>query len=242
MGKDYFGNDFDSGIDCFFGANSQIYKDSLKELLEGTENLYLCGCRLSYYLNPKNNFFSNYYRYLNYPPIFELIEPTVLFMIALKPITSAKLVQGETDGVRQSWVEFKYCDEKFVAGLIWGTPFIMTREQFYSNYCEVIPRWIMGHKDFWDLTLTKSIYSCMQAIDTSEGVFEYLSEYHRGEGNWGVNNVFSEIKEPGFFYPFKKNKKIVSSGIIKQLLIEDNVSQREVQSAYELLKSAQAAV
>ena len=234
MAKDFFGKNYELGV------NSEDNKQALGKVLEDTENLYLCGFKLSDYLDPEKKFFSKFNAYLIHPSYTESVESAVLFMIALKKIDSAMLVQGKTDGVSHAWVEFTYNDERFVADFVWGYPFIMTRELFYYSFLNVTPEWICSYKDFWDLPLTKSIYNCMQEKETSEGVFEYLSEYHRKKG-YGFNDVYSEVKEPGFFFPFKKNGKIISSGIIKQLFSEGFVSQEEVRLANELLKCAQIA-
>lgn len=208
----------------------------LEAILAETENLYLCGIELSKFFDINIGFFRRIDSYLG---CCLNCEPTVLSMIALKMVPGTKYVQGTVDGTPHCWVEFMFGNEKYVADLSWDLPFIEKRKDYYESIHKVIPKWVCGYNDFWDLPLTKSIYDCMQSKETSEGIFEYLSEYCRADAheNYGFGDgVLGEVVTPEAFFPYKINGKVISSEIIKSIVFKGATSPREINEANALYK------
>ena len=219
---------------------TQYYLDSnqpfLEAILEETEKLYLCGMELSKFFDTNIGFFRRIDSYLG---CSLNCEPTVLSMIALRKIPTTKFVQGTVDGAPHFWVEFMFGNKKYVADLSWNLPFIESREDYYGSANSVAPRWVCGYNDFWDLPLTKSIYSCMQSKENSEGIFEYLSEYRRSDAyeEFGFGDgVLGKVETPEAFLPYNINGRIVSSEILKSIVLKGAPSPREINEANALRK------
>lgn len=213
---------------------NRVFLEAVLE--EETEELYLCGIELSNFLDENIRFFQKIDSYLG---CSLNCEPTVLSMIALRKIPTTKFVQGTVDGAPHFWVEFTFGREKFVADLSWDLPLIEKRTDYYGSNYRVIPRWVCDYNDFWGLPLTQSIYNCMQNKDTSEGVFEYLSEYRRAnihkEYGFG-KGVYDKVETPEAFLPYEINGRIISSEIVKSIVTKGAPSPREINAANALYK------
>ncbi|MBR2709287.1 hypothetical protein IKE98_03110 [Candidatus Saccharibacteria bacterium] len=217
-------------------------QEFLNETLEETDNLFLCGLPLSVFLDPKTNAFGRFFNYLR---VGLNSEATTMAMIALKDIPSTRFVQGIVDDAPHSWVEFTLKDEEYVADLAWYIPFIVKKEEYYDSIHFAVPMWVCTYNDFWDLPLIQSIYSCMLEKETSEGVFVYLSEFKSYDvySSYGFSKkVLDEVVDPEFFCPYEINGKLISSSIIRDLMMKGKVAPQTIEAARALLYDVESVV
>ena len=239
MGRNFFGNELVSP-----NTKESVRKNCeyLNDLLVEAGKMYLGGFRLSKYLNPGNKFF----RIMQLHSGLKLgCEASVISMLALKEIPSAKLVQGKYDGSIHAWVEFLFGNTEFVSDLIECDSFAVLKKKYYNSPHGVEKEWVCKYNDFWGLPLSKSLYANMQERETSRGLFEYLSEYHRAcscDGYGFEKGVLSEVREPEFFIPFKRNGKIFSEGVFKDILTKGWVAPKTLAAASELLSDIESVV
>lgn len=195
------------------------------DVIDAADELYLCGHKLTKYLEYQSAFFLRLQNYLETGLCFELAG---LAMMMLKNVCSAKIQQGyiyspEGKKLRHAWVEFIKRGAHLVADFAYEMPAIVPAHIHMRNFPKREVEWTCTHRDFWQLPLSNSIYEAMQRKETSY-VFEDLEAYGvevkpgETEAFGFQKHVMGKACDPEYFLPYERGNGIISEAVFDNLI------------------------
>lgn len=184
----------------------------LEEFQQSLKDPYLCGFKLSTYL--ETNAFHRMAEYFESGICWEL---AAYAMFALKDSKTAVLYHGCTKkGIKHSWVEFKIPGMLgwYVADFAWTNGFVRRfawRHSISVHDWKLTVKKRVSYDEFWNMDLSKDLYERTQAAKTSYVLdifvhytpdFEHGYEYHEH-----IKNKSFSVREPekctgGYMHPF----------------------------------------